>query len=195
MAAHRLTRAEASLIAIRAQLLDARRCTDLLEVVNHLTFLQLDPTAAVAPSADLVLWTRLRDAYQPSQLADALERDRTLYEVRAIVRPTADLPLQLEAMLRPPGATDASVCGTSPNAFTRRSPGSFRSQRPAGSWPSGGCVRSVSRGRRWSASTESGATSRSPASLPRSRTLRATGASTPRTSASPARSPRPCTPR
>src|SRR5919201_6106833 len=98
MAAHRLTRAEASLIAIRAQLLDARRCTDLLEVVNHLTFLQLDPTAAVAPSADIVLWTRLGRAYEPSQLADALERDRTLYEVRAIVRPTADLPLQLEAM-------------------------------------------------------------------------------------------------
>jgi uncharacterized protein len=98
VAVHQFIKAEARRIAIRAQLLDARRRTDLLEVVNHLTFLQLDPTAAVAPSADLVLWTRLRDAYRPSQLVDALERDRLLYEVRAIVRPTTDLPLQLEAM-------------------------------------------------------------------------------------------------
>jgi uncharacterized protein len=66
--------------------------------VDHLTFLQLDPTAAIAPSADLVLWTRLGDAYEPSQVTKALERDRMLYEVRAIVRPTADLPLQLAAM-------------------------------------------------------------------------------------------------
>jgi uncharacterized protein YcaQ len=103
---HRLTKAEARRIAIRAQLLDARRPTDLLEVVNHLTFLQLDPTAAIAPSADLVLWTRLGDAYRPSQLAAALERDRALYEVRAIVRPTADLPLQLAAMAAWPFATE-----------------------------------------------------------------------------------------
>ena len=103
---HQLTKAEARRIAIRAQLLDARRCTALLEVVNHLTFLQLDPTAAVAPSADLVLWTRLGDAYQPSQLADALERERMLYEVRAIVRPTTDLPLQLEAMATWPFANE-----------------------------------------------------------------------------------------
>src|SRR5207237_3808961 len=58
---HRLTRAQARRIAIRAQLLDARRPTDLLEVVSHLTFLQLDPTPAIAPSADLVAWTRLGD--------------------------------------------------------------------------------------------------------------------------------------
>jgi len=98
MAAHRLTKAEARRIAIRAQLLDARRPTDLSTVVEHLTLLQLDPTAAIAPSADLVAWTRLGDAYQPSQLTEALETQRTLYEVRAIIRPTADLGLQLAAM-------------------------------------------------------------------------------------------------
>ena len=66
MSAHRLTKAEARRIAIRAQLLDARRPSDLLEVVRHLTFLQLDPTAAIAPSADLVAWTRLGDSYRAS---------------------------------------------------------------------------------------------------------------------------------
>jgi uncharacterized protein YcaQ len=98
VSAHRLDRAQARRIAIRAQLLDAQRPTDLLHVVEHLTFLQLDPTAAVAPSADLVAWTRLGDAYRPSDLTQALEQDRTLYEVRAIIRPTADLGLHLAAM-------------------------------------------------------------------------------------------------
>ena len=74
MAVHRLRKAEARRIAIRAQLLDAQRPTNLLEVVRHLTLLQLDPTAAIAPSADLVLWTRLGDAYAPAQLAEALLR-------------------------------------------------------------------------------------------------------------------------
>jgi uncharacterized protein YcaQ len=105
---HRLDRVEARRIAIRAQLLDAHRPTDLLTVVEQLTLLQLDPTAAIAPSADLVAWTRLRDAYRPEDLTAALERDRTLYEVRAIIRPTADLPLQLAAMAAWPFADDGS---------------------------------------------------------------------------------------
>jgi uncharacterized protein YcaQ len=94
-----LTKAQARRIAVRAQLLDARRPTDLLEVVSHLTFLQLDPTAAIAPSADLVAWTRLGDAYAPAHLTHALERDRSLYEVRAYVRPMADLGLYRAAMV------------------------------------------------------------------------------------------------
>jgi uncharacterized protein YcaQ len=101
-----LTKAQARRIAIRAQLLDARRPTDLLEVLSHLTFLQLDPTAAIAPSADLVAWTRLGDAYRPEQLTQALEQDRSLYEVRAYVRPMADLPLHLAAMAAWPFANE-----------------------------------------------------------------------------------------
>jgi hypothetical protein len=95
---HRLAKDEARRIAIRAQLLDARRPTDLLEVVRQLTFLQLDPTAAIAPAADLVAWTRLGDAYRPEHLTQALEEDRTVYEVRAVIRPMADLGLHLEEM-------------------------------------------------------------------------------------------------
>jgi len=106
MAVHRLSKAEARRIAVQAQLLDASRPTDLLAVISHLTLLQLDPTAAIAPSADLVLWSRVGDAYRPPQLTAALEQERTLYEVRAIIRPTADLGLQLASMAAWPFADE-----------------------------------------------------------------------------------------
>lgn len=67
-------------------------------MVSDLNFLQHDPTAAIAPSADLVAWSRLGSAYRPEHLTGALEQDRTLYELRAIIRPTADLKLHRAAM-------------------------------------------------------------------------------------------------
>lgn len=104
----RLTRDEARRIAIRAQLLDADRPRDLLTMIGRLTMVQLDPTAAVAPSADLVAWSRLGSAYEPAELQQALERDRTLFEHRGqavptepvvvMVRPMADLGLYLADM-------------------------------------------------------------------------------------------------
>jgi uncharacterized protein YcaQ len=95
MSVLRLTRAEARRIAVRAQLLDAQRPSDLLGVVTHLTFLQIDPTAAIAPAADLVAWSRLGSGYQPADLKKALERDRTLFELDALVRPMSDVGLHL----------------------------------------------------------------------------------------------------
>jgi uncharacterized protein len=93
MSVHRLSRAAARRIAIRAQLLDADRPTDLLAVVTHLTLLQVDPTAAIAPAADLVAWSRLGSAYRPEHLKQALEDDRTLFEHNATIRPMTDLGL------------------------------------------------------------------------------------------------------
>jgi uncharacterized protein len=92
---HRLTKAQARRIAVRAQLLDAPRPTDLLAVVRQLTLLQIDPTAAVAPSADLVAWSRLGSSYHPDHLKKALEQDRTLLEHDALVRPMSDVGLVL----------------------------------------------------------------------------------------------------
>jgi uncharacterized protein len=100
---HRLTKAQARRIAVRAQLLDAGRPTDLLAVVQQLTLLQIDPTAAIAPSADLVAWSRLGSAYRPAHLKQALEQDRVLFELDALVRPMSDLGLYLAGAADHPG--------------------------------------------------------------------------------------------
>jgi uncharacterized protein len=94
-AVHHLSKDQARGIAIRAQLLDARRPKGLLAVVERLTFLQIDPTAAIAPSADLVAWSRLGSSYRPEQLTEALERDRRLFEHDALIRPMSDVGLYL----------------------------------------------------------------------------------------------------
>ena len=92
---HRLTKAQARRVAVRAQLLEAHRPTDLVEVVRQLTFLQIDPTAAIAPSADLVAWSRLGSSYRADDLKRAVEEDRRLFELDAMVRPIEDLGLHL----------------------------------------------------------------------------------------------------
>jgi hypothetical protein len=89
---HELSRLDARRIAVRAQVLDSPRPTELLDVVRQLTLLQIDPTAAIAPSADLVAWSRLGSSYSPAELDTALA-DRTLLELRAMIRPSEDLAL------------------------------------------------------------------------------------------------------
>ncbi|MEH0973725.1 crosslink repair DNA glycosylase YcaQ family protein [Micromonospora sp. CPCC 205546] len=93
-----LDRRQARRIAVRAQLLDVPRPTDLLALVRQLTLLQIDPTAAVAPNVDLVAWSRLGASYRPADTQLALERDRALFEYGAMVRPMSDLPLHLAGM-------------------------------------------------------------------------------------------------
>jgi uncharacterized protein YcaQ len=92
VAVHELSRADARRIAVRAQLLDGSRPSGLHDVVRRLTLLQIDPTAAVAPNADLVAWSRLGSSYSPAEL-DAALADRTLLELRAMIRPGEDLAL------------------------------------------------------------------------------------------------------
>jgi uncharacterized protein len=99
MAAHQLSRADARRIAVRAQLLDGSRPADLLDAVRRLTLLQIDPVAAVAPSADLVAWSRLGSSYAPADLDAALE-SRTLLELLAMIRPAEHLALYRADMAR-----------------------------------------------------------------------------------------------
>src|SRR5829696_2325389 len=118
-----LTREEARRIAVRAQLLDAERPPDLASMVERLTLLQLDPIAAVAPSADLVAWSRLGDAYQPAQLLRAQDPERTLFEQAgglAILRPMADLRLYLARMAAWPFGSKQHLAWMAANDGFRR---------------------------------------------------------------------------
>jgi uncharacterized protein YcaQ len=95
-------------MAIQAQLLDAKRPADLIKTVERLMFLQLDPTAVIAPSADLIAWSRLGAVHDPADLKRATEVDRTLFEHLAqpsptepgiaMLRPMSDLGLYLADM-------------------------------------------------------------------------------------------------
>jgi uncharacterized protein YcaQ len=88
-------------------MLTRERPAGLLDLVRRLTLLQVDPTAAIAPNADLVAWSRLGSAYAPQDLTAALAQ-RRLIELMATLRPADDLALYRAEMLalreRPPVA-------------------------------------------------------------------------------------------
>ncbi len=60
--------------------------------------MNIDPTAAVAPSADHILWSRIGWPYQPADLVRAMEQDRAIFEWAGFYRTMADLPLYLPIM-------------------------------------------------------------------------------------------------
>lgn len=100
---HELSRTDARRIAVRAQLLTKDRPASLMETVRQLSLLQLEPTSAIAPSADLVVWSRMGSAYSPQELQDALE-EQTLIDYRGTVRPPEDMALYRAEMAEWPGS-------------------------------------------------------------------------------------------
>lgn len=93
---------DARRIAVSAQLLTAERPVSFLEMVRHLTLLQADQTAAVAPSAHLVAWSRLGSAYSPRELDEAVATGQ-LIELEGMLRPAEDIALFREEMAVWPG--------------------------------------------------------------------------------------------
>ncbi len=102
MEEHRLSKAEARRIAVQAQLLAEPRPTDLLEVVRHLALVQINPTRPIAPSADLLLWSRLGSSYSPDDLTRLVE-DGALIEYKMTVRPSDYISLIRADMADWPG--------------------------------------------------------------------------------------------
>jgi uncharacterized protein len=90
MSVESLTREQARRIAVRAQLLDGHRPASVLEVVRRLGFLQYDLTKAVAPSQDVILWSRLGESYDRSDLQDLLD-SQELIELHMVIRPANDI--------------------------------------------------------------------------------------------------------
>jgi hypothetical protein len=97
-----LTRDQARRIAVRAQLLDADRPGDVVEVAEQLGYVKIDPTATIAPCEHTVLWSRIGWSYEPGQLTKAVELDRLLFEFDGAFRPISLLPMMLPAMRRWP---------------------------------------------------------------------------------------------
>lgn len=96
--AHQLTKEQARRLIVRAQLLDADRPGDVIEVAEQLTYIKLDPTAVIAPCEHTVLWSRIGWSYEPGQLQKAFEIDRLLFEYDGAFRPMSLLPLMLPSM-------------------------------------------------------------------------------------------------
>jgi uncharacterized protein YcaQ len=99
---HELTRDQARRIIVRAQLLDADRPGDVVEVAEELGYIKIDPTATIAPAEHTILWSRIGQGYDPIQLSKAVETDRLLFEFDGAFRPVSLLPLMLPAMNRWP---------------------------------------------------------------------------------------------
>jgi uncharacterized protein YcaQ len=93
-------------LAVTGQLLAGPRPASVLDVFRHLGWIQIDPTRAVARTEHLVLWSRL-GAYDLAELDRLLWDDRSLFEYRAYIVPTADLGLHLPTMARFPRSADA----------------------------------------------------------------------------------------
>lgn len=94
-----ITRRRAAQLSVMAQLLDRERPTGILETVRRLGRIQMDPTAVVARTEHLVLYSRL-GRYDRAELERLMWRERALFEYRAFIVPMADLRLYRPLMRR-----------------------------------------------------------------------------------------------
>lgn len=101
-------------LAVTAQLLSSPRPRSILEVVEGLGSVQMDPTRAVARTEHLVLWSRLGRRFRVAELERLLWSERSLFEYRAFILPVSQLAVHRATMQRYP-STDASR-----HAYVRR---------------------------------------------------------------------------
>jgi uncharacterized protein YcaQ len=97
---------EARRLAVLGAGLAEPRARSIMEVVERLGRLQMDPTSAVARSEHLVLWSRL-GAYDVDDLRRLLWDERRLFEFWAFIVPTSDFALHRETMSRFPRGESA----------------------------------------------------------------------------------------
>ena len=93
----RLTRQQAARVSIMAQSLDADRPTGVMDTVRRLGRVQMDPTAVVARTEHLVLYSRI-GAFDRADLERLMWKDRKLFEYWAFIVPMADLAIYRRTM-------------------------------------------------------------------------------------------------
>lgn len=98
MPPHMLSRDDARRLVVRAQLLDADRPADIVEVAEQLGAIKIDPTATIAPSERTIPWSRIGYSYEPGQLTKAVEVDHQLFEYDGHFRPVSMLPFHVARM-------------------------------------------------------------------------------------------------
>ena len=129
-APHELTRDQARRIVVRAQLLDANRPGDVVEVAEQLCYIKIDPTATIAPAEQTIPWSRIGWSYEPGQLQKAVERDRLLFEFDGAFRPISLLPLMLPAMRAWPTREGSKQWLAANDAFRRDVLARLRAEGP-----------------------------------------------------------------
>ncbi|MGH2680476.1 MAG: winged helix-turn-helix domain-containing protein [Actinomycetota bacterium] len=92
-------------LAVIAQLLSAPRPRSILDAVEGLGSVQMDPTRAVARTEHLVLWSRLGTRFRVADLERLLWQDRALFEYRAFILPGSQYPVHRETMRRYPSTS------------------------------------------------------------------------------------------
>src|ERR671934_82101 len=89
-------------LTVAGQLFTLPRPRSIEEVVHGLGSVQVDPTRVVARTEHLVLFLRLGRRFRIAELERLLWKERTLFEYRAHILPTSDLPLYRAVMRRYP---------------------------------------------------------------------------------------------
>jgi uncharacterized protein YcaQ len=97
---------EARRVAVLGAGLAEPRARSIMDVVERLGRLQMDPTSAVARSEHLVLWSRL-GPYDTAELSRLLWEERRLFEFWAFIVPTSDYDIHRETMRRFPRGESA----------------------------------------------------------------------------------------
>jgi uncharacterized protein len=101
-----LDRRAARRLCVQGQRLAGPRPASIADAVHDLWMVQMDPTAAVARTEHLVLFSRLGRAFRVDELERKLWGDRSLFEYWVHILPTTDLWVHRESMRRFPTGGD-----------------------------------------------------------------------------------------
>ena len=93
---------DARRLAVKGQRLSGPRPATIMDTVNELGWVQMDPVRPVARTEQLVLWSRLGSRFRVEELERLLWEERSLFEYWAFIVPTSSFGVHRETMRRYP---------------------------------------------------------------------------------------------